>query len=207
MSWCWCVHPEQCGDSNSSPRAGFCISAGLSDRRASGPLFPSGIAKAPHLEQVNAAVRAREGKSSAPLLAAQSICMWKRRGPAALDPPKKPQTRALTDQRSKAGRAPSRPVPAGQVPESSPGGPGSVLARPPWGHLPLRRIVVYTGSFKRILIGCITALNDGNSANAILVGVCFFLPFLYVSFFFCFFFVFARSHSALCVDVAQKLSH
>lgn len=60
------------------------------------------------------------------------------------------------------------------------------------------RILIYTGAFNRILIGCIAALNDGRSTHAVLVGVCFFLPF---------FVFFCTLTSALCVDVVQKLSH
>lgn len=97
MSSCWCVHTEQCDDSNSFPRAGLCISAGLSDRRASGVLFRSGITKVSHLEEV--LEQGREGKSSASLVATRSICIQsveeEEECPATLDPPK---NRAHTDQ-------------------------------------------------------------------------------------------------------------
>lgn len=62
-----------------------------------------------------------------------------------------------------------------------------MLSWPPWGHLPLMRILIYAGSFKAILIGCIVALYDSSSTHMVLVGVCCF-PSLFV---FCFFF--ARS--------------
>lgn len=123
MSSCWYVHTEQCDDSNSFPRAGLCISAGLSDRRASAVLFRSGITKVSTSGgEVNAGVRAREGKSSASLVATQSICILavEEEVPCCSGPSKK-----LSPHRpNQSSGAPSRPLPAlpQQVPESSLGG-------------------------------------------------------------------------------------
>lgn len=125
MSSCWYVHTEQCDDSNSSPRAGLCISAGLSDRRASGMLFRSGITKVPHLEERRWMPVLERGRERVQHLwsppRASAFSLWKRRCPAALDPPKK---KASPHRPNQSSGAPSRPLPAlpQQVPERSLGG-------------------------------------------------------------------------------------
>lgn len=217
MPSCWYVHTEQGDDSNSSPAAGLCSSAGLSDGGGASCKHCRSIPGSPRCHiwrRLNAVVlqRGRErGKSSASLLATQSICIQPVEaelpcysGPSAKKI-KKNKKIAHTDQTKAAEHRAALSLPSPQqVPESSleRGGLASVLSWPPWGHLPLMRILIYAGAFKAVLIGCIVALYDSSSTHMVLVGVCCF-PSLFV-FWFLFFF-FCTFTCALCVDVVQKI--
>lgn len=74
-----------------------------------------------------------------------------------------------------------------------------MLSCPPWGHLPLMRILIYPEDFNRILIGCIAALNDGSSTHTHTHGPggCLFFPSFFV--FLVFFWFFLNAHfCSLC---------
>lgn len=155
----------------------------LSDSRASGALLHSGSTKVTHLEEVNASVRAREGVKVQLLCSppkASSFSPWKRRCPAALDPPKTEPTQTKPKQQS-AESASACLVSAGTW-EFTGGGAGSVLSCLPWGHLPLTVILIYTQAFNRILIGCVAALNDSVSARTWYWWVFVFAFLFFVSF-------------------------
>lgn len=209
MPSCWYVHTEQGDDSNSSPAAGLCSSAGLSDGGGASCKHCRSILGSPrcHIWRRLNAVVLQRGRERAQRLCspprASAFSLWKRSCPATLDPPQKKKKIAHTDQTKAAEHRAALSLPSPQqVPESSleRGGLATVLSWPPWGHLPLMRILIYAGAFKAALIGCIVALYDSSSTHMVLVGVCCF-PSLFV---FWFFFFFCTFTCALCVDVVQK---
>lgn len=206
MPSCWYVHTEQGDDSNSSPAAGLCSSAGLSDRVGGGHHASIAAPFWDHRDatsgggwmlsfyseggkELSVSARHPEHLHSA-CGSGAALLLWTLRKKKL----KKKKKVAHTDQTKAAEHRAALSLPSPQqVPESSleRGGLATVLSRPPWGHLPLMRILIYAGAFKAILIGCIVALYDSSSTHMVLVGVCCF-PSLFVFWVFLFFF-FARS--------------